>query len=96
MVTTSEDGLEIRCDPTFPDAWRKQPFRAEIGNLATSGEAHEVSVLVIVEKRMILMAQNHEFDLGGVVGADERIVREYEKNRVVGATVVKSTDIEGD
>lgn len=95
VVTTSEDGPEIRCDPTFPDAWRKQPFRAEIGNLATSGEAHDVSALVIVEERMILMAQNHEFDLG-VVGADERIVREYEKNRVVGATVVKSTDIEGD
>jgi len=21
VLTTSEDGIEVRCDPTFPDAW---------------------------------------------------------------------------
>jgi hypothetical protein len=95
VVTISEDGIEIRCDPGFPDAWRKQPYRGEIKNLAASGEAHDVSVLVIAGERMILVASDREFDLG-VVGTDERIVREYEGNRVVGATVVKSRDLEGE
>jgi hypothetical protein len=30
VLTTSEDGFEIRCDPGFPNAWRKEPFRAQI------------------------------------------------------------------
>jgi hypothetical protein len=51
VLTASEDGIEIRCDPGFPDAWRKQPFRGEIGNLAASGETHDVTVLVIAGKR---------------------------------------------
>ena len=89
MLTTSEDGLEIRCDPGFPDAWRKQPYHSEISKLAASGEAHDVTVLVISGERMILVTPDSEFDLG-VVGADQRIVREYDGNRLVGATVVRA------
>lgn len=95
VVTTSEDGLEIRCDPGFPEAWRKQPYHREIRNLAASGEALDVSVLVIAGERMILVAPDCEFDLG-MVGADQRIVREYEGNRLVGATVVKASELEND
>ncbi len=95
VVTTSQDGLEIRADPGFAGAWRVEPFHSEIRNLAASGETHDVSVLVISGERMILVAPNGEFDLG-VVGTDERIVREYEGNRVVGATVVKARDLGGD
>jgi hypothetical protein len=39
---------------------------------------------------MTLVTPETEFDLGKV-GADARIVREMEGNRVVGATVVKSS-----
>jgi hypothetical protein len=92
VVTTSEDGLEIRCDPGFPSAWRKHPYHGEIRNLAASGEAHDVTVLVIAGERMTLVASDREFDLGEV-GADDRIVREYEGNRVVGATVVKASEL---
>ena len=92
VVTTSEDGLEIRCDPGFPGAWRKHPYHGEIRNLAASGEAHDVTVLVIAGERMTLVASDREFDLGEV-GADDRIVREYEGNRVVGATVVKASEL---
>jgi hypothetical protein len=95
VVTTSEDGLEIRCDPTFPDAWRRRPYHGEIKTLAASGEAHDVSVLVMVGERMILVSSDREFDLG-VVRADERIVREYQGNRVVGTTVVKASELESD
>jgi hypothetical protein len=93
VLTTSQDGIEIRCDPGFPDAWRKEPFRSEIQKLAVSGETHDVTMVVILGERMILVASDREFDLG-VVGPDERIVRELEGTRVVNATVIKVSDLE--
>lgn len=92
VLTTSADGLEARCDPGFPAAWRNEPFRTELRNLARSGEVHDVSVLVIVGDRMTLVGPEREFDLG-VVRADGRIVRELDGTRVVGATVVKAHDL---
>jgi hypothetical protein len=86
VLTTSEDGIEIRCDPGFPDAWRREPFRSEIAKLASAGETHDVTVLVIVGQKMTLVTPDREFDLG-VVQADERIVREIEGVRVVGVKV---------
>jgi hypothetical protein len=93
VLTTSQDGIEIRCDPGFPDAWRKAPFRSEIQALAASGEAHDVTVIVIIGERMILIASDREFDLG-IVQPDQRIVRELEGTRVVNATVAKVSDLE--
>ena len=90
VLTTSDDGIEIRCDPGFPDAWRKEPFRSEIREWAVSGETHDVTVVVIVGQKMILVTPNREFDLG-VVGSDERIVRELEGTQVVSVTVEKAS-----
>jgi hypothetical protein len=95
VLTTSEDGIEVRCDPGFPDAWRKEPFRSEIREWAISGETHDVTVVVIVGQKMILVTPNREFDLG-IVGPDERIVRELEGTRVVNATVMKASDLEAE
>ncbi|WGS29351.1 hypothetical protein [Bradyrhizobium sp. ISRA464] len=91
VLTTSEDGLEVRCDPGFPDAWRKEPFRSELREWAVSGEAPDMTVVVIVGQRMTLVTSEHEFDLG-IVGPDERI--ELEGTKVVNATVVKASDLE--
>ena len=41
----------------------------------------------------VLVTPEKEFDLG-VVGADQRIVREMDGNRVVGATVVNRSEVE--
>jgi hypothetical protein len=41
---------------------------------------------------MILVTPDREFDLG-IVGPDQRIVRELEGTRVVGATVVNEADL---
>ena len=95
VLTTSADGIEIRCDGGFPDAWRKEPFRGEIGRLAASGEAHDVTVLVISGSRMVLVTADREFDLG-MVGPDQRIVREIQGCRVVGASVVQVEDLDED
>jgi hypothetical protein len=93
VLTTSEDGIEIRCDPGFPDAWRKEPYRSEIREWAVSGEAHDVTVVVMTGQKMILVTPDREFDLG-VVQPDERIVREIEGTLVVNATVVKASDLD--
>jgi hypothetical protein len=92
VLTTSEDGIEVRCDPGFPDAWRKEPYRSEIREWAISGETHDVTVVVMAGQRMILVTPDREFDLG-VVNPDERIVREIEGGRVVNATVAKASDL---
>lgn len=92
VLTTSEDGIEIRCDPGFPGAWRKEPYASEIRAWAAEGERNDMTVVVIIGQRMILVAPEREFDLG-VVAPDERIVREMEGTRVVGATVAKVGDL---
>jgi hypothetical protein len=94
VLTTSQDGIEIRCDPGFPDAWRREPYRGQIHTWAVSGESHDVTVVVIAGERIMLVTPEREFDLG-VVGVDKRIVREIEGTRVVGATVVKASDLDG-
>jgi hypothetical protein len=53
-----------------------------------------MTVVVIVGQKMILVAPDREFDLG-VVRPDQRIVRELEGTRVVNATVVKASDLDG-
>lgn len=93
VLTTSEDGIEIRCDPGFPDAWREEPFRSEIRQWAVSGETRNMTVVVVSSQKLILVTPDREFD-PGVVGPDERIVRELEGTRVVNAMVVKAEDLE--
>jgi len=95
VLTTSQDGIEIRCDPGFPDAWRREPYRSEIQKWAVSGEASDVKVLVITGERMILVTPDREFDLG-VVRSDERIVREIDGTQVVNVSVVKASALESE
>jgi hypothetical protein len=93
VLTTSADGLEVRCDPGFPAAWRNEPYRSEIRNLARAGEPRDVSVLVIVGEKMTLITSDREFDLG-TVRAHDQIVREFQGTTVVNATVVKAHDLQ--
>jgi hypothetical protein len=93
VLTTSPDGIEIRCDPGFPEAWRKQPYRSQIRAWAIAGETHDVTILVISGQNMILVTPDREFELG-VVAADQWIVREISGDRVIGVTVVKASDLE--
>jgi hypothetical protein len=51
-----------------------------------------MTVVVMSGQKLILVTPDREFDLG-VVGPDERIVRELQRTRVVNATVVKAEDI---
>ncbi|MBR0858858.1 hypothetical protein [Bradyrhizobium liaoningense] len=93
VLTTSEDGIEVRCDPGFPNAWRREPYASEIRAWAVEGESSNMTVVVIVDQRMILVTPDREFDLG-IVGPDERIVRELEGTKVVGASVLKESELD--
>jgi hypothetical protein len=93
VLTTSEDGIEVRCDPGFPDAWRKQPFRSEIREWAISGETLDMTVVVVIGQKVVLVVPDREFDLG-IVQPDERIVRDLEGTRVVNASVAKASELE--
>ena len=85
--------MEIRCDSGFPDAWRKEPFRSQIYRWAEAGELSDVTVLVIVGKKMTLVTRDRDFDLG-VVRSDERIVRELDGTQVLNVTVVKASNLQ--
>jgi hypothetical protein len=43
VLTVSADGIEIRCDPGFPEAWRKPAYRDQIAQWAAAGEARDVT-----------------------------------------------------
>lgn len=81
VLTTSDDGIEVRCDPGFPDAWRREPYASDIRAWALEGENSDMTVIVIVGQRVTLVTPDREFDLG-VVAPDERIVREIEGSKV--------------
>ena len=93
VLTTSPDGIEVRCDPGLPDAWRKEPFRSQIHRWAVSGETHDVTLVVITGEKMILVTSDKEFDLG-VVRPDQRIVREISGTRIVDVKVVQASELE--
>ncbi|OKO67862.1 hypothetical protein AC630_39800 [Bradyrhizobium sp. AS23.2] len=92
VLTTSDDGIEIRCDPGSPNAWRREPYASDISAWAKEGEINDMTVVVIIGQRVILVTPDREFDLG-IMEPDERIVRELEGAKVVGATVVKASEI---
>jgi len=58
-----------------------------------SGEPLDMTIVVVTGQRMTLLTPEREFDLG-LVGPDERIVRELEGTKVVNATVAKAIDVE--
>jgi hypothetical protein len=87
-------GIELRCDPGFPDAWRKEPYYSEVREWAVAGERDAMTVVVISGRRLILVTGSREFDLR-MVGDDERIVRELDDGRVVNARVVKAWELDG-
>jgi len=91
VVTIAPDrnGLHLRCDPSFPDAWRKEPYYARVKQWARGATETDGVVIVCVGDRMTLVSPDREFYLG-TVAEDETIIREYDGNRLVAAYVKKT------
>ena len=90
MVTIARDGrgIEIRCDPRFPQAWRQEPYRTQIAEWSEGAQRDNGSVLILVGDRLTLISPDREFYLG-VVSEDDTIIREYAEGRLVNARLSK-------
>ena len=90
VITPSDDGgLEIRCDPGYPMAWRKEPYYSQILDWARAVAPQYGTVTVCVGKMLTLVSVDGEFALG-TVNDDERIVRDFSGKRLIGVRVVKA------
>jgi hypothetical protein len=66
VITVSDEGrqLEFRCDPGYPDAWRRRPYHQKIQEWALAAKRHEGSIIVSVGEQLTLVSPEGEFSLG--------------------------------
>jgi hypothetical protein len=91
MVITASNGgrqLEFRCDPGYPDAWRRQPYYRKIQEWALAARPHDGSIIVSVGEQLTLVAPEGEFRLGEVPD-DDRIASELSGSRLMEFRVIK-------
>lgn len=94
VLTTaaSGNGIEVRCDPGFPSAWRREPYYSRILEWAQAAVPTNGTVIVCVDKRETLVTPDGEFYLGEGED-DDRIVREMVGGRVTAARLEKAADL---
>jgi hypothetical protein len=90
LITPARDGngIEVRCDPGFPNAWRRSPYHETILQWAEAAHPHDGTVIISVGAKMTLVAPEGEFPLGEV-GDNDRIVREFSGQMLASVRVVK-------
>ena len=66
--------LQIAVDPSFPNAWTRPPFYAQIKTWAAEGAAQGRFVFVRIGMRMIALLPDREVDLGRVEAEDDIVV----------------------
>lgn len=88
-ATNDGNGVVIRCDPGFPQAWRREPYLGQIRQWAKNFEAKDGLVMVWAGNRTTIVASGAEFPLGEVTAAD-RIIRDYAGGRLVNARVERA------
>lgn len=91
VITVGLDGnsLNFRCDPGFPEAWRKEPYYSQIKSLAAIAVRHDGMICVYNGRNLLVVSPEAEFTLGEVADQDE-IIREYSGNHLVGVRVIKA------
>jgi hypothetical protein len=91
IITVAQDGngLDFQCDPGFPQAWRKEPYHAQIVRLATVAADEGGRITITVGRRMTIISPSGELPLGEVGEGDE-LVCEYSGKLIVGARLVKA------
>jgi hypothetical protein len=73
-VQDNGSNLQVAVDPSFPNAWTRPPFYAQIKKWAADGAADGQFVFVRIGMRMIALLPDREVDLGRVDAADEIVV----------------------
>ena len=98
VLTQPHEGngtITIRCDPGFPDAWRRAPYYQEIMRWCEAAHSQNRMVVVCVGKKFTLITKEGEFPLGEVE-KDDKIVRHFSGRGLVAARVVKASRIDPD
>jgi hypothetical protein len=76
MVTNEVDRrVEIHVDPQRPDAWRLQPYHAELRTLARNAAARQMVVIVFIRNRIWVVYPDRDEDLGTAEPGDRAVTR---------------------
>jgi hypothetical protein len=66
--------LQVAVDPSFPNAWARPPYEAQIRKWVASGAERGQFVFVRIGLRMIALLPDRDVDLGRVDALDEIMV----------------------
>lgn len=56
----------VKCDPGFPQAWRKEPYRRSIALWSAAAGPHGGEVIVLVGRDMTVIARDRELAVGPI------------------------------
>jgi hypothetical protein len=69
--------IVIKCDPGFPHAWRKEPYRGQIARWAADAGPRGGEVIVLVNHDMTVIARDKELHVG-IVGERDGFAVDYD------------------
>jgi hypothetical protein len=85
----------IKCDPGFPQAWRKQPYYAHIRSWADRAGPQGGEVLVCVGHDITVLARDRELHVG-IVAEEDGFATDYDAaGRLLRCRVIKSEPVAG-
>jgi hypothetical protein len=93
IITVAEDGngIDFQCDPGYPQAWRRDPYYAQIVRLAAVAAEEGGRITITIGRRMTIISPAGELPLGEVGEGDE-LVCEYSGKLIVGAHLIKARE----
>jgi len=91
VVTNTKDMIEVRCDPGYPAAWRKEPYYSQIRAWAQAARQQQGIVLIFVGDSRTLIAPEGEFPLGRIRVED--LVLEFSGDRLTGVRLEQGSGI---
>lgn len=85
--------LQVAVDPSFPNAWTKQPYYARIKKWAQEGAEHGQFAFVRIGQRMIVVLPKRDIEIGEVGPQDKLMIsRQFGPNGFDYAIEVKRSD----
>jgi hypothetical protein len=89
VINRLENSLRLRCDPGFPQAWRKEPYYSMILGWAKDAQTVQGSVVVVAaNEETTLIGAEGEFALGPI-GNEDKIRTLYLGDQLMSVEVVK-------
>jgi hypothetical protein len=92
MVFPASDDkrLAVHVDPARPDAWKAQPFHADLRQWAVAAEQMDFQVFVAIGRRIIAILPHEDVDLGEFEDTDRLV---YDRQVIDGRTVLRASKV---